>query len=78
VDVPLSYVPSSTDFTNRPAANYFRLARDLVWTPDGKVLLYLTPEGIAIVNADGVPVGLVVLDPADPLRYVPIAMGSSS
>jgi hypothetical protein len=74
VDVPLPFVPTS-DAVSRAAANYFRLGRDVVWTPDGEALGLLTNTGIAFVGLDGTPLGQIVVDPEQPLRYVPVALG---
>lgn len=74
VDVPLAYVPTG-DSVSVPAANYFRIARDLVWTADGEALGVLTDQGIVFVDMTGTPVATVVVDPDSPLRYVPLALG---
>lgn len=74
VDVALPFVPTG-DAVSRAAANYFRLARDLVWTPDGEALGLLTDTGIVFVGLDGTLLGQIVVDPEQPLRYVPVALG---
>ena len=74
VDVPLEYIPIG-DRVFVPAANYFRIARDLVWTADGEALGVLTDQGIVFVDMTGTPIARVVIDPDNPLRYVPLALG---
>jgi len=74
VDVAFTHVATG-DPVSRPTINYFRLARDLVWMPDGGAVGLLTDQGVVFVDLAGQPQRAVLIDPAAPLRYVPLAVG---
>jgi hypothetical protein len=75
VPVALPYVPSSPTYSLAPA-NYIALARDLLWSPEGNHLGLLTDDGITFVSADtGGAEFRILLDAANPVRYVPLALG---